>query len=199
MKRILLLLTAACCMTAASAQSWTDALKKGASSLADKASGGKLTAAALCTDWQYARPGVRLDSSDAAAAASGTMLEGTVQEKLAPLFEKAGIRPGSCTFAFDKEGNFTAVIGSQTHKGTYVYDPETHAIVLSPEKGRLGIGGGEWSGYAYLSGTAMQLLFPADKLVGLAESLGSKIPSLQSTAALLGKFDKVYLGFEFAH
>lgn len=186
-------------MTAASAQSWTDALRKGASSLADKASGGKLTAAALCTDWHYARPGVRLDSSDAAVSVGGTVLEGTVQEKLAPLFEKAGIRPGSCTFTFDREGNFTAVIGSQIRKGTYAYDPSTHAVTLTPEKGKLGVGAGEWSGYAYLSGTAMQLLFPADKLVGLAASLGSKIPSLQSTAALLGKFDKVFLGFEFTH
>ena len=60
---------------------------------------------------------------------------------------------------------------------------------------------GTLTGKAYLSGTDLQLLFPATRLLNLMEALGEKLASFSTTASsvgsLLKQFDALYLGFEF--
>lgn len=193
----LLLLTAAVLFASSGlrAQSWLDALKKTATTAIDEATGGQLTAKGLIASWNYTRPGVKLGSSDLANELGGAALESTVASKLEKAYQLAGIKPGACSFTFDEESNFTFRIGSRELKGTYEFDAPTHALTLhfGSSSSKLGT----FSGQAYLSGSELQIVFPADKLVKLATALGSKISSLSTATELLKKYDNVCLGFAF--
>lgn len=200
MKKIIILAAALFVCGGVQAQDWLDALKKTATTAIDQVTGGQLTAKAIIGTWEYAKPGVKLGSSDLASELGGAAMESTVVSKLESAYQMAGIKPGACSFTFeaesDGEAKFSAVMGSHNLSGTYEYDAETHALTLHFASGALSKLG-TFNGYAYLSGTDLQIVFPADKLVQLATMLGSKVSSLSSATALLQKYDNVCLGFAF--
>lgn len=192
----LLLLTLLLPATDAAAQNWSDLLTKIASAVVDKATDGELTRYAIVGTWNYTAPGVRFEGEDFASDLGAAALESTVASKLETAYRLAGIRPGACSFTFEKEEAFTAVLGTHALSGTYSFDPQTHAIELRFAKGKLNLG--TLSGHAFISGTELQLVFPITKLVDMIATLGSKISSLSAVADLLNKYENVYLGFQFA-
>ena len=196
MKKLLVLMAALTITVAsAEAQSWTDALKDIASSVADKVTGGKLTQMALQGNWNYQGPGVKLASGNLLAEAGGAAAAGTIKSKLATAYNMVGIREGACSFNFASDNTFTATMGSRTLSGTYEFDSSTHAVTLHFSAGSFNIG--TISGFAYISGTNLDLVFPVDKLVSLVTTLGAKISSLATITALLKNYDSVMIGFEF--
>ncbi len=181
-----------------SAQNWLDALKNVAAEAVDKATDGKLTTMAIIGTWSYSQPGVRMSSSDnTLAALGGSAIASGVQSKLKPIYEKVGIKAGVCSITFKESGEFEFPIGSRTLNGTYTFDAQTHAITLSFSNALLK-GLGSFKGYAYISGSGLQLVFSVDKLVSFVTKLGSKISALSQVTAMLEKYDDTYLGFEFA-
>lgn len=192
MKKILFTLLLIVAAPAAPAQNILDALKGLASDAIDKATGGKLTEYALVGEWQYARPGVRIGGDGVGAALGGAVLQSKMEEKLGTMLQKVGIKPGACTFAFDKKNNVEVRVGQKSKKGTYEYAPDSHRIVLKFGSSSLA----EFTGKVYLDGTNLQLLFPADKLISLLKTVGSALPS-NSAATLLKNFDKMSVGLEF--
>jgi len=196
MKKIMIIAALILAAPAVRAQSLTDALKNIATAAADKATGGALTAAALVGQWNYSGPGVKLVSDDTMAELGGAALTGTIEKKLSTAYDFAGIKPGACTFSFDKENNFTATIGRRTLSGTYEYEHETHVVTLHFTKGRFDLG--TMNGRAYISGTDLDLVFPVDKLVKMVTTLGAKVSSLSTVTKMLEKYDSVMIGFEFS-
>lgn len=140
------------------AQDWQSALKSVASNVADKATGGALTQLALVATWNYMQPGVKLESDNAVADLAASATTASLQSKLAGIYEKAGIKSGSCSVTFSKDSTFSLVIGSRTLKGTYAFESATHGITLtfsgSGELRKFGA----MHGFAYLNGTDLQLL-----------------------------------------
>lgn len=196
MKKTLLILTASLLLAApAEAQDWKEALKKAATTVADKATDGKLTQYALVGTWSYTGPGIKFESGDLAAEVGSAALETTLRSHLEKAYAFAGIEPGTCTFTFEKEGAFTAAFGTRNLSGTYEFDASTHLITLHFAKGKYDLG--SIPGHAYVSGDKLQLVFPVTKLVGIITSLGSKVSSLATVTTLLKKYENVYLGFEF--
>lgn len=197
MKKLIILFAAYCigCGTTL-AQSWTDALKKVATDLVDKATDGKLTEKALVGTWNYTGPGVKFSSDDILGSLGGAAIETTVEEKLATLYGMVGIREGACSFTFTDDDTFTATMGGRELKGDYEYDASTHAITLKFSTGKFNLG--SVPGYAYISGTQLQLVFPVDKLMEIVKSFGSKISSLSTVVNLLEKYENVYIGFAFS-
>lgn len=193
----LVILAVALVMTAVSAdaQNLGDALKGIASSVADKISGGKLTEYALQGEWKYQCPGVKLASDNFLAEAGGAAAAGTIKSKLESAYKIVGIREGACNFNFAADNTFTATMGSRTLSGTYEFDSSTHAVTLRFSTSSFNLG--TISGFAYISGTNLDLVFSVDKLVGLITTLGAKISSLATVTALLKSYDSVMLGFEF--
>lgn len=179
----------------AQAQDWKDALKKVATAAADKATDGKLTQYAIVGEWNYSGPGVKFESDDIASELGGAALQTTISQKLEKAYLLAGIKPGACSFTFDKENGFTAQMGTHALSGTYEFDASTHTITLHFTKGKYNLGA--VPGHAYISGSELQLVFPVTKLVNLVTALGSKISSLSTVSKLLEKYENVYLGFEF--
>lgn len=193
MKKLIVLLVVLCATTVTvEAQSWLDALKQVATDVVDNATGGQLTAKAIIGTWNYKTPATRMSSGDALANVGGALAGSTINDKLKPIFEKVGIREGFCTITFNEDGTFAMPVKGRNISGTYEFDPSTHAITLTVGKM------GSFTGYAYISGTNLEIVFPVDKLVDFVTAVGSKISALKSIATMLEKVENAYLGFAFA-
>lgn len=179
----------------ASAQDWKEALKKAATTAADKLTDGQLTRYALAGTWNYTGPGVKLEGENMAAELAGAALEGSIAKQLEKAYLLAGVKPGACTFVFGKENDFTATAGKRTVTGTYEFDAATHVVTLHFAKGRYDLGA--IPGHAYISGGELLLVFPVSRLIDVVTALGDRIPSMAAVTKLLKKYENVYVGFEF--
>ena len=195
MKKILLSAAALLLLAGtASAQDWKEALKKAATAAADKATDGKLTQYALAGTWNYTGPGVKFEGEDLASELGGAALESSVVKQLTKAYALAGIKPGAGTFTFERDSDaFSATLGRHNLTGTYEYEAATHVVTLHFAKGKINLG--SVPGHAYISGTELVLVFPVTRLVEMMTTLGSKISSLSTAAALLSKYKDVYVGF----
>ena len=195
MKKSLIISLLLCAATfTAEAQSWLDAVKKIAAETVDNATGGKLTALAIVGTWNYEAPAVRTSSDDVASNIGGTLASSALNSKIAAAFEKVGISKGFCSITIDKDGTFSMPVKSKTLNGTYEFDPSTHSITLVFGKSAAGT----FTGYAYISGTNLQLVFPVDKFVGFLTSVGSKVSALSSVTAMLQQCENAHVGLEFS-
>ena len=198
MKKILLSAAALLLLAGTtSAQDWKEALKKAATAAADKATDGKLTQYARAGTWNYTGPGVKFEGEDLASELGGAALESSVVKQLTKAYTLAGIKPGAGTFTFERDSDaFSATLGRHNLTGTYEYEAATHVVTLHFAKGKINLG--SVPGHAYISGTELVLVFPVTRLVEMMTTLGSKISSLSTAAALLSKYKDVYVGFAFS-
>ena len=175
------------------AQDWLDALKKVATDVIDNATGGQLTAVAIIGTWNYKAPASRLDGGDVLSTVGGAVAGSTINSKLESIFQKVGIREGFCSITFNQDGTFSMPTKLKTVEGTYEFDPSSHSITLTT--GKLNT---SFTGYAYINGLELELVFPVNKLVDFVTAVGSKVSAFSSITSLLEKFDNAYLGFAFA-
>lgn len=196
MKRLIMLgfaLVIAC--GTVSAQNLLDALKGAATELIDEATGGKATEAMLPGTWTYSSPALRLVSDNKLAdVAASTVTEG-IETKLATLYQTVGIKAGACSYTFNSDGTFTSVMGKQNLSGTYTYDAASRRIELTFSTKLLNLG--TMKGYAYLSGTTLDLVFDCTKLMTMLTKLGSKSAKLSSLTAIIENYDGMMVGFGF--
>lgn len=203
MKRLLIAVVAlVATVSTASAQSWGDLLKQVAGSaiteIADKVTNGALSDAALNGTWNYQKPAVKFESENILSSLGGSAIETTVTTHLEKAYTFVGIKPGAATFNFNTDNTFTASLGmAKNLSGTYEFDTTTHQITLHFSSGLLK-NLGSLTGYAYISGKELKLVFPVTKLVNIVRTLGSKISYLKTISALLENYENVYLGFGFA-
>ncbi len=210
MKKLIFITLAALTLSAsqAQAQNWLNALKSAATSAIDKVTGGALTEKAIIGTWNYSQPGVKLSSSENALSdITGSALTTTVQQKIAPYYEKVGIKPGICKFVINEDGTFSSTFGQRTFSGTYTFDPKTNALSLKyggtkpstiaeVEASLFNLG--TIPAYAYLNGEKLQIVFPMDKLLNVVTTLGSSVESLSIVTELLKNYDSIKVGFEFS-
>lgn len=178
------------------AQSWKDMLKDIASTVADEVTDGALTQYAIVGEWAYSSPAVKFTSDDMLAEIGSAAISSTIESKLERVYQIVGFSAGACFFTFDKEGNMSAKIGKHTLTGSYEFDSSTHAIQLKFAAGKINLG--TINGFAYISGSDLDLAFPADKLLDMVTKLGAKFSSLASLTAILEKYDGVLVGFKFS-
>lgn len=133
MKRNLLLAIATLLLAGsfATAQDWKEALKKAATTAADKATDGKLTQYALAGTWNYTAPGVKFEGNDLLSQLGGTVLQDNIKQQLDKGYQMAGIKPGAGTVTFAKDGKFTTLMGKYELSGTYEFDASTHVATLN--------------------------------------------------------------------
>lgn len=188
------------CYGAVHAQDWQSVLKGAITDVADEATGGKLTAMALVATWDYNKPGVRMEGSNALATLVASTTTASIEEKLESIYSMAGIKSGACSVTFASDSTFSMKAGSHTLSGTYTYNAESHAIAMTvTNEAQRALGTME--GYAYLDGSNMQLLFSANKVLELVQQVGDQVSSLSSLLATLktlaSNVENLYLGFEF--
>lgn len=204
MKKILFaMVTLVATISTASAQSWGDLLKQVAGSaiteIADQVTNGALSDAALNGTWSYKQPAVKFEGDNLLSTLGGSAIESSVTTRLEKAYTFIGIKEGAATFTFNEDNTFTASLGlAKNLSGTYEFNTETHQITLQFSNTGLLKNFGTMSGYAYISGKELKLVFPVTKLVNMIRTLGSKISYLNTITTLLENYENVYLGFGFA-
>ena len=165
-----------------------------ASELLDKIT-GTATELLIVGTWDYAQPAMTFEGGDLLASVAGEVLSAQLSTKLQSAYDVVGIKQGSCSFTFNDDDTFSATLGKRTLTGTYTYDAATFAITLNFESKLLKLG--SMSGYAYISGTGLDLVFDCTKFTSFLSKLGSKSSLLKSVSAITSKYDSMMIGFEF--
>lgn len=203
MKKLIFLTLAAVAFSAtqAQAQNWLDALKGVASTAINKITGGELTAKTIIGTWNYSQPGVKLSSDNTLSELTASAATTSIQKKIAPFYEKVGIKPGVCKFVLNEDGTFSSTFGQRTFSGTYTFDAKTNALSLKyggNTQGASLVNIGAIPAYAYMNGTNLQIVFPMDKLLNIVTALGSSVDSLSTITELLKSYNSIKIGFEFS-
>lgn len=202
MKRILALFAVlVLAIPGVQAQSWLDALKKGATTAVDKATGGKLTEMALYGTWTYTQPSVKFEGEGLAASFGGSFIETLIVDQLAKIYARVGLEAGKGTLTFvKKDKKVTAAFDGHQIEGTYVFDAESHDITFSLANGKLTLDA--IPSRAYLNGSELTIVFPVKRLMEIVQQASDKIESsnletFKAAATLLSQYDNAYVGFAF--
>lgn len=141
--------------------------------------------------WSYLGVAVEFDGDSILAAAGGAVAAATVEEKLAPMLAKVGIKPGAFSFTFNENGTLTTQIGKKPLQGKWVYDEKAEIVTIT-------ILNKEYAIRMVVSGDNINILFEADKLLELVKSLSAKSnnSNLATIGALVQSYDGMNLGFE---
>lgn len=165
-----------------------------ASELLDKVT-GTATELLIVGTWNYTQPAMTFEGGDLLSNVAGEALAAKLSTKLQTAYNAVGIKQGSCSFTFNEDNTFSAVMGSRTLSGTYAYDTTTFAITLNFDSKLLKLG--TMTGYAYITASGLDLVFDCTRLVKMLTTLGAKVSALSSVTSLMGNYDKANIGFSF--
>ena len=190
----MLLLCFTCCM-AGKAQDWKSILSGVANAITD----GKVDAAVFSIEgtWRYAGPDCKFTSDNLLAKAGGEVASKKVEEKMSGILDKLGFSEG-CTYTFNADGTYSSTVKGRTTNGTYTYNAETNELQL---KTRLGLKFNAVVSHNALQPKKMGLLFKADKVMSLIQTIGGVLGSdssnsvLNTANSLLNEYDGLQLGF----
>ena len=165
-----------------------------ASELLDKVT-GTATELLIVGTWNYTQPAMTFEGVDLLSNVAGEALAAKLSTKLQTAYNAVGIKQGSCSFTFNEDNTFSAVMGSRTLSGTYAYDTTTFAITLNFDSKLLKLG--TMTGYAYITASGLDLVFDCTRLVKMLTTLGAKVSALSSVTSLMGNYNKANIGFSF--
>lgn len=142
--------------------------------------------------WNYRGSACTFESDDLLKKAGGEVAARQVEKKMDETFAKIGIEEGMCSYTFNEDKTFSAVIGKKTLNGTFEYDAKEKTLTMTFLKlAKMNV-------TVKRTGRNMDLLFDADKMLKVLQ-LASSVSSLKSVAAL-GKmaeqFDGLLLGYQ---
>lgn len=186
MKRIKFFLVAAMLLISASgvqAQSIGDLLTGlGKTLVGDKAT----TAASLKGTWTYTGPACEFESDNLLSKAGGSAVSTKIANKITPVLKKYGVQ--GIVYTFDGKGNYTTKIKKRTIKGTYTFDSKKKTITFKPHYGK------EYTANVSILNNQMTLVFNADKLMHVLQTISNTAAKQNSTAATINTLMKSYNG-----
>lgn len=189
------------CLQPVSAQSWQTLLKDALQSLGGSSETAQQPAATpvapsadeLQGTWIYQAPAVTYTGSDMVATLAVTTLKG----QLPAYYQQSGLQPGSGTFAFEDNGVFRVVLGTQRLAGTYLYDAATGVLTVTyPIEGKPT----SFNGKAALADGTLTLLFEASETFRTMRTASSKFSQnqrAQQISAILDAYPGIMMGAEF--
>lgn len=173
-------------------------LKSIISGVANAITNGKsVSSSSLEGTWNYAGADCKFSSDNLLSKAGGEVVANQIEEKMESILSKLGFDENS-SYTFNDDNTFSSTINGHTTSGTYSYDSSTNELEM---KSKLGLTVTAEVSQSLLSSGKISLLFNADKLMSLFQTvsgtLGSSSSSLLSTAnSLLENYDGLQLGFE---
>lgn len=156
--------------------------------------GGTTNANTIIGTWTYKEPSVQFESSNLLAKAGGAVASQTVVNKIAPYYEKIGIKPGVAKLTLNKDNTCQIALSSKTIKGTYVYDNAAGTLTV---KG--GTGAKLFTAYISVSLNQLALTLDTSNLLSMVQGLGtnSNNSTLSTIGGISGQFNGMKTGFLF--
>lgn len=171
-----------------SAQSWKDLIGKAASELAEEASstaagsavtnilgtilGNSLTLSyeALEGTWSYEGVACVLESEEALSNIGGTLVTGTLEEKLDEKLALIGVSKGNCSFTFSKDSTCVINVGGYNLNGKYRLNVEEKVIDFTFMYDKLPL-----KTYVSYEIQSIDIVFKADRLLSFIKNVASYI------------------------
>lgn len=160
-----------------------------------------LTEQSIVGTWTYQQPDVRFESENLLAKAGGEVAAASIEQKLNAYLSKVGISKGVTTYTFNQDKTFSiSTSGKVIASGTYTFDNSSKKLKM---QGSLGIFNQTCT--AGMDGTNLCLLYDADKLLTMVNTVGSTLgkasnnTTVNTITALLGSnYKGMKLGFQLS-
>ena len=144
---------------------------------------------------------MRFESENLLAKAGGEVAAASIEQKLNAYLSKVGITKGVTTYTFNQDKTFSISTGGKViASGNYTFDANSKKLKM---QGSLGIFNQTCT--AGMDGTSLCLLYDADKLLTMANTVGttlgkaSKNTTVSSITTLLGNnYKGMKLGFQLS-
>ena len=152
-----------------------------------------LTEQSFVGTWTYQAPQVRFESENLLAQAGGAVVASSIEQKLDSYLAKVGITKGVTTYTFKEDKTFLiATNGKTIASGTYTYDRSSKILNLT---GTLGLMNQNCT--VGMDGTNLCLLYDADKLLSIMNTVGSALGKTDSTLGSISSiFGQNYTGMK---
>lgn len=152
-----------------------------------------LTEQSFVGTWTYQAPQVRFESENLLAQAGGAVVASSIEQKLDGYLGKVGISKGVTTFTFKEDKTFLiATNGRNVASGTYTYDSSSKVLNLA---GTLGLM--NQNCIVGMDGTNLCLLYDADKLLTVMNTVGAALGKTNSTlSSITSIFGQNYNGMK---
>lgn len=219
MKRVLLTAVAmvALCTTGVSAQSFLGNLKKAVSSGADTTqtasssvgsllggvlgnvlSNSHITVADMAGEWTYSSPAVAFRSDNLLQKAGGAAAASTIEDKLKPYYQKAGIT--SMVLTVNEDSTFVMKMSRVSLQGSIQAaesGSDANFVFNFKAAGKINIG--KVDAYVSKSGNTLSVTFDVSKLVTIVDKVSSisGIQAAKTLSTMLKSYDGVCAGFKF--
>lgn len=156
-------------------------------------SSSALTQDGLIGTWQYTSPECVFESENFLAKAGGEVASAKIESELASALSKVGIKQGACSFTFNNDNTYSAVIAGKTITGNYTLNTTDNTITMTYLKGL-----GTMTPKITKSGNSVSLLFESDKLLKLISTVSSLSgsTSAKTLSSLLSNYDGLYIGMQ---
>lgn len=147
----------------------------------------------LTGTWKYAGADCVFETENLLMKAGGELAAAKMETQLDNTLSKVGIRPGSCSFTFNKDNTYSAVIGNRTISGTYTLDTKNKRITMIYLNGL-----GTMSPSIVRNGSQISLLYEADKLLKLVSAVSalSGNSGMQTLSSLVSSYDGMLIGMQ---
>ena len=160
-----------------------------------------LSESSLYGTWTYKAPECRFESESLLAKAGGEVAAAKIEKTLDSYLSKVGIGKGITTYTFNQDKTFAIVTKGKTiSTGTWTFDAQSKQLQM---KGTLGLLNQTCT--VGMDGTNLCLLYEADKLLSVANSVGSTLgklsgnSTLSTVTSLLGSnYKGMKLGFQLS-
>ena len=152
-----------------------------------------LTQDDLVGTWKYQSPDCVFESENLLAKAGGEVAAQKIESQLTTHLAKVGIKQGYCSFTFNKDNTYSAVIGGRTINGNYTFDAKNKTIKMTYLAGL-----GSMTPKVVKHGKSISLLYESDKLMKLVSTVSklSGSATIKTLDALLGNYDGLYVGMK---
>lgn len=159
-------------------------------SLLDNAQSGSIIGT-----WVYAEPSVEFTSQNLLAQAGGMIAANQAVSKLAPYYEKVGIKPGTFTITFNQDNTCVITIAGRTQQANYTYDQNAHTLRITGQLSGLSFG----TAYVTVSTTQMSVTLDSSKLLDVAKNVASRSSNstVNAISSVASSFTGMKTGFKF--
>lgn len=144
--------------------------------------------------WAYESPAVTFQSDNALQKVGGVAAASTIESKLAPYYQKAGIT--ALVLTVNSDLTFSMKLAKGTLTGTITKNDSGNLEFNFSAFGKFNLG--KLSAYATKSGNTLNLTFDVSKLVAVLKKVSSVAgnASLSTITSLLSSYDGIYAGFK---
>lgn len=147
----------------------------------------------LVGTWNYTGTDCVFETENLLMKAGGEVAAAKVESQINSALSKVGVSAGKCSFTFNSDNTYTAVVGGRTISGTYTLDAANKKVTMTYLNGL-----GTMTPQVAKAGNKLSLLFDADKLLKLLTTVSalSGNSSIQTVSSLLSSYDGMLIGLQ---